>query len=159
MIRNGEPVHLRLVHSIQEEEVETPFFSSESFRGTVQRLFLPFSKETLWLRLLPRTCGGVKLYYVKIVALEDLRDYKPYLWVGHSYAEEIVLSRVVEHKLFHKLLRINPRNLVLHHVFKMQRALLKRDSGLQRALDIKEYFDREFGLSPRETEFDIHPQS
>ena len=107
--------------------------------------------------MLPCTCGGVKLYYVKIVPIENLRDHKPYLWVDRDHGEEIVLSKHVEYKFIHKLFRLNPRNLVLHHIFKLQRRLLKRDVGLRMSLDTKAFFDREFGLSPRGHGLDIHP--
>lgn len=159
MRRNGEPTHLRLVRPALETEAdaENPFTAKlEEMRAIVRRLDLPFSGDRLWLRMLPCTCGGVKLYYVKIIALDNIREHRPYLCVMHSHAEEIAFSRHVAYKFIHKLFRVSLRNVVLRQVFKLQKELLRRDYRLHQARATKEFFDAEFGLSPKEMEHDVH---
>lgn len=145
MKADRQQAHLRLVHPSAGSETSTPPPTTSDFNA-FQKLYLPFSGQHLWLRLLPCECGGMKLYYVKIVSLDDIEEHKPYFTVTRHLAEEIVYSKHVNYGKLHRLFRVSPVSLVVSHIFRLQRLLLRRDEGLYQSTEVKRFFDEKFGL-------------
>lgn len=148
MKAGSQRTHLRLVHSNTASELGASHCLHDQSENVIQRLFLPFSGETLWLRLLPCECGGMKLFYVKIVRPDQIEEHKPYFFVSHESAEEIVYSKHVNYGKLHRFFRVNPARLVANRIFRLQKLLLRRDEGLYQSTEIKRFFDKNFGLDP-----------
>lgn len=148
MIKHGTRPHLRLVspQSSSAEPKAAPHDVDPQMKNLIQSVYLPFSKETLWLRMEPCICGGANLFYVKRVHLKDLPDHKPCLGIDGDIAEEIVLAEHVQYRRLHRFFGISPLKLVLKRVFLLRRKILSRDIGLEQSVGIKHYFEDAFGI-------------
>lgn len=150
MTKQSARAHLRLVPTSISTEKPHAAHAAEGaaleVRALVKSVHLPFSNETLHLRMEPCVCGGAYLYYVKIVDLQYLADHKPVLRVSGNTAEEIVLSHHVIYRKLHRFFGISPVSLVFKHVLKLRRKLLQRDRGLEQSVRVKQYFEDAFGI-------------
>ena len=148
MINSGEQRRLRLVtsHSTEKEESDTEPNMHKAFRNFVQCVYLPFSKETLWLRMDTSPCGGMYLYYIRHVDVRLLEEHKPYYHIGPTKAEEIVFSRYVRVGRIHRFFGISILKLVLKNVHDLRKNILRRDFHLQQSINIREYFKDVFGV-------------
>lgn len=140
--------HLRLVQppSPRPNEKGPVHDTDPHLKTHMQNVYLPFSRETLWLRMEPCVCGGAHLFYVRLVDVDDLCDHKPCLRINGRVAEEIVLAQHVEYKRVHRFFGISPLRLVLKNVFRLRRKLVMRDFGLHQSTVVKQYFEDAFGI-------------
>jgi hypothetical protein len=152
MTNHGEKARLRLVRPDSTEartESQSPKPSPDldpQYKNFVQAVHLPFSKETLWLRVDPCSCGGARLYYVKLVDIMQLEEHKPYYRIERSFAEEIIYSQHAQVGRLHRFFGISPVRVVFKHIFQLRKKVLMRDFRLQQSLDLQKYFKDVFGV-------------
>lgn len=144
MMKPNARAHLRLVRtSISTDTAPgpVPHQTSAALSALIKSVYLPFSEETLYLRMETCVCGGAQLFYVKLVHLRHLEDHKPVFTIKGDIAEEIVLSHHVEYKKLHRFFGISPVKLVFKHILKLRRKLLVRDMRLEQSVRVKEFFE------------------
>lgn len=146
MTRQDARAHLRLVSPTPTEPRPVRREPEPWAKKMIQGVLLPHSREKLWLRMEPCMSGGMTLFYVRIVRVEDVDEYKPYLEITPQWAEEIVISKLVKLRKILRLFGIRPEKEILFNIGLLRAKLLLRDERLHKAGLLKQYFEQHFGI-------------